>query len=70
MALTIAVSTASAPVVTKIESGAFFEAEAEHQDFARRNPNHGYIVRWDAPKLAAFKRLFPAMVRATRSIRV
>jgi len=31
----------------------------------RRNPTNGYIVRWDAPKLAALKRLFPELVRAT-----
>jgi peptide-methionine (S)-S-oxide reductase len=52
-----------APIVTKIESGAFFEAESEHQDFARRNPNHGYIVRWDKPKVAAFRAAFPSLAR-------
>ena len=31
----------------------------------RRNPSNGYIVRWDAPKLAALKRLFPDLVRPT-----
>jgi peptide-methionine (S)-S-oxide reductase len=48
------------PVVTKIESGAFYPAEAEHQDFARRNPMHPYIVVNDRPKVAALKRVFPA----------
>ncbi|MFN4095812.1 MAG: peptide-methionine (S)-S-oxide reductase MsrA [Sphingomonas sp.] len=52
-----------APIVTKIESGVFFEAEAEHQDFARRNPSHGYIVRWDKPKVAAFRAAFPSLAR-------
>jgi peptide-methionine (S)-S-oxide reductase len=52
-----------APIVTKIESGAFYLAEPEHQDFARRNPNHGYIVRWDKPKVAAFRAAFPSLVR-------
>ena len=52
-----------ARIVTRIESGAFFEAEAEHQDFARRNPNHGYIVRWDKPKVAAFRAAFPSFAR-------
>lgn len=52
-----------ARIVTRIENGAFFEAEAEHQDFARRNPNHGYIVRWDKPKVAAFRAAFPSLAR-------
>ena len=52
-----------ARIVTRIEGGAFFEAEAEHQDFARRNPNHGYIVRWDKPKVAAFRAAFPSLAR-------
>ncbi|WP_406693693.1 peptide-methionine (S)-S-oxide reductase MsrA [Sphingomonas cannabina] len=49
------------PIATKIESGGFFPAEAYHQDFARRNPNHPYIVRWDRPKVAAFRAAFPAL---------
>ena len=48
-------------LATRIEQGAFFPAEAEHQDFAVRNPDHGYIVRWDAPKVAALKASFPAL---------
>lgn len=52
-----------ARIVTRIENGAFFEAEAEHQDFARRNPNHRYIVRWDKPKVAAFRAAFPSLAR-------
>lgn len=52
-----------ARIVTRIENGAFFEAEAEHQDFARRNPNHSYIVRWDKPKVAAFRAAFPSLAR-------
>ena len=51
------------PIVTKIEQGQFHLAEAEHQDFARRNPNHGYIVRWDKPKVAAFRAAFPSLAR-------
>ncbi len=50
-----------APVVTRIESGGFFPAEAYHQDFAFKNPNHGYIRTWDAPKIAALKKSFPAL---------
>ncbi|MES2339363.1 MAG: peptide-methionine (S)-S-oxide reductase MsrA [Pseudomonadota bacterium] len=51
------------PIVTRIESGPFFPAEAYHQDFARRNPTHGYIVRFDKPKVAAFKAAFPTLAR-------
>jgi len=51
------------PIVTKIETGKFFPAEAYHQDFMRRNPNHGYIVRFDMPKLAAYKAAFPSLYR-------
>lgn len=51
------------PIVTRIEQGAFFPAEAEHQDFARRNPSHGYIVRWDKPKVVAFRAGFPTLAR-------
>ena len=51
------------PIVTKIEQGQFFQAEPEHQDFARRNPQHPYIVRWDAPKVAAFRATFPTLAR-------
>jgi peptide-methionine (S)-S-oxide reductase len=50
-----------APIVTKIESGQFFAAEEYHQNFAFRNPNHGYIRTWDAPKVAALKKNFPAL---------
>ncbi len=56
-----------APVVTRIESGGFFPAEAYHQDFAVRNPAHGYIRMWDAPKVAALQKTFPAIWRATPS---
>jgi peptide-methionine (S)-S-oxide reductase len=51
------------PIATRIEGGAFFPAEAEHQDFARRNPAHPYIVRWDKPKVAAFRAAFPRLAR-------
>lgn len=51
------------PIATKIEQGGFHPAEPAHQDFARRNPDHPYIVRWDRPKLAAFRAAFPALAR-------
>jgi peptide-methionine (S)-S-oxide reductase len=49
------------PIVTRIESGAFYQAEAYHQDFFWRNPTHPYIVRWDKPKVAAFRNAFPQL---------
>jgi peptide-methionine (S)-S-oxide reductase len=49
------------PIVTRIENGAFFPAESYHQDFFRRNPTHPYIVRWDKPKVAAFRAAFPTL---------
>lgn len=51
------------PIVTKIESGAFFPAEEYHQNFFDRNPTYPYIVRWDKPKVAAFKAGFPTLAR-------
>lgn len=56
----------SRPIVTEVESyKKFFPAEDYHQDFAVENPNHGYIVRWDAPKVAALKRLYPGVYSAS-----
>jgi peptide-methionine (S)-S-oxide reductase len=51
------------PIVTRFEGGAFFPAEDYHQDFARKNPRHGYIVRFDAPKVKALRTSFPGLVR-------
>ncbi len=48
---------------TKLETGTFYPAEAYHQDFMSKNPNHGYIRAWDAPKVANLKRLFPGRYR-------
>lgn len=54
----------SSPVVTKIEVlKEFYPAEAYHQDFAKRNPVHPYIVVHDMPKVAALKRDFSALYR-------
>lgn len=50
-------------IATRIEQGGFFPAEAEHQDFMRRNPSHPYIVRWDRPKVAAYRAAFPTLAR-------
>lgn len=54
------------PIVTRIEPyKAFYPAEAYHQDFMLKNPRHGYIQRWDAPKVAALKRMYPGVYRAS-----
>lgn len=48
------------PVVTRMEKPRkFYAAEDYHQDFMLKNPQHGYILRWDAPKVAGFKQLYP-----------
>lgn len=53
------------PLVVPIEGyKAFYRAEPGHQNFMQRNPKNSYIAYWDAPKLAAFKRFFPDLVRA------
>ena len=54
---------AGRPIVTKIESGSFYPAEAYHQDFMRKNPRHPYILAHDVPKVAALQRIFPASYR-------
>ena len=51
------------PVATRIETGAFYPAESYHQDFLRRNPTNSYIRRYDAPKLAALRKTWPALYR-------
>ena len=56
----------SQPIVTDVvRAKAFYPAETYHQDFAAKNPNHGYIQRWDAPKIAALKRLYPGVYSAS-----
>lgn len=56
----------SRPIVTRVETARrFFPAESNHQDFAKRNPNNPYILRWDAPKVAALRRMFPTFYSDT-----
>ena len=54
----------SRPVVTRIEGGRFYRAEAYHQDFMRRNPAHPYILAHDRPKILALKRAAPSLFRS------
>jgi peptide-methionine (S)-S-oxide reductase len=59
-----------APIVTRIEPyRGFYPAESYHQDFMRENPDHPYIRRWDAPKVAALHRLFPKQYKVSFTAR-
>jgi len=52
------------PIVTRIESlRGFVPAETYHQDYMKKNPNAGYIVAHDRPKVEALRRLFPKSYR-------
>ena len=56
----------SRPIVTNVSAlGAFYPAEAYHQDYATIHPNQPYIVYNDAPKIAALKKQLPALYRET-----
>ena len=53
------------PIVTRVDPlKAFYPAEAYHQDFLNRHPDHPYIVFNDAAKIASLKKLFPQICRA------
>lgn len=53
------------PMAVEVERHrTFYEAEAYHQDFMHRNPGHGYILRWDKPKVEALQDHFPQFYRA------
>lgn len=50
------------PVVTQVVPlDGFHRAERDHQDFARKNPRHPYIVQHDAPKVRNLKATLPAL---------
>lgn len=52
-------------IVTAVETyKGFYPAETYHQDFMFKNPDHPYIQRWDAVKVANLKRVFPALYSA------
>ncbi|WP_094585152.1 peptide-methionine (S)-S-oxide reductase MsrA [Synechococcus sp. BO 8801] len=52
------------PIATTVESGrGFTPAEAYHQDFVARNPNHPYVVFHDKPKVARLEAEFPGLYR-------
>jgi peptide-methionine (S)-S-oxide reductase len=41
----------------------FYAAEAHHQDFIDRHPNHPYVVAHDLPKLALLRQQFPRLIK-------
>ncbi|MDE2041776.1 MAG: peptide-methionine (S)-S-oxide reductase MsrA [Alphaproteobacteria bacterium] len=49
------------PIVTHVETGAFYPAEGYHQHFMRDHPTYPYIVINDEPKVAALKAFYPAL---------
>ena len=52
------------PIVTRVDRlDAFYPAEAYHQDFLIKHPDHPYIVIHDLPKIENLKKVFPAFVR-------
>jgi peptide-methionine (S)-S-oxide reductase len=54
----------SAPIVTRVDRFvAFYPAEAYHQDYLFHNPDSGYIVVNDLPKIGALKRVYPELYR-------
>ena len=62
----------SAPIVTKLEPlRGFYPAEAYHQDYLVHNPDSGYIVANDIPKLKMLQAKFPRLVNpAAPAVRV
>jgi peptide-methionine (S)-S-oxide reductase len=50
----------SRPIATRIDpAGAFYRAEAYHQDYLARYPDNGYIAVNDMPKVRSLQQLFP-----------
>lgn len=56
------------PIVTEVRALAGFGvAEDVHQDYGSRHPNDPYVVRNDAPKLAALQQRFPQFYQKERA---
>lgn len=54
-----------APLATELSGGMrFHAAEDYHQNYMTDNPQAAYIRYYDAPKLDAFRRQFPALYRS------
>ncbi|AQS85896.1 MAG: peptide-methionine (S)-S-oxide reductase MsrA [Acetobacter aceti] len=53
------------PIATQVMSDrGFYPAEADHQNFAARYPDHPYIATYDAPRIEALHALFASSWRA------
>jgi len=53
-----------AKIVTQVgQLTAFYAAEPYHQDYATLHPESGYIARYDLPKIANLKAVFPQWYR-------
>jgi len=53
-----------AKIVTQVGPlTAFYAAESYHQDYATLHPESGYIARFDLPKIANLKSMFPQWYR-------
>jgi peptide-methionine (S)-S-oxide reductase len=55
------------PIVTTIEPLAegFFPAEAYHQDFVARHPDHPYVQQWSLPELTRVREHFKDQLKPT-----
>ncbi|MEO8835601.1 MAG: peptide-methionine (S)-S-oxide reductase MsrA [Caldimonas sp.] len=54
-----------AKIVTQVVPlTAFYTAEGYHQDYLTLHPEQGYIARFDLPKIANLKAMFPQQYRA------
>ena len=52
-------------IVTQVAPlSAFYAAESYHQDYLTLHPESGYIARFDLPKIANLKAMFPQQYRA------
>ena len=52
-------------IVTQVVPlAAFYAAETYHQDYLTLHPEQGYIARFDLPKIANLKTMFPQQFRA------
>ena len=51
------------PIVTRLERGTFYPAEAYHQHYLARHPESPYIATYDVPKVRALQVLYPQFYR-------
>lgn len=61
--------TFASPIATEVSSAKpFYPAESYHQDYLTLNPDAAYIRYYDAPKLAALKRTYPALYNSSPTL--